>query len=217
MFDRYSDGELSCLKKAHKNNAPPNAKKKRSNDSTMELWPTLVPPPMKGYITPVWIAYSSSCYFTNAKRSLIDCPFYQANFMQSGIPESRTAWPKVPAEWKFSTANPNLIDSFVVFFDPFSSIFPRKGMRVTNAVYQVDSWTKCGKQTIPKTFSVTIYRLDPNFSENKLISVEARILGFAKEFHELPKVDEFALPLTTKTYIADYRFGDVIGAGGAFN
>ena len=90
-------------------------------------------------------------------------------------------------------------------------------MRVTNAVYQVDSWTKCGKQTIPKTFSVTIYRLDPNFSENKLISVEARILGFAKEFHELPKVDEFALPLTTKTYIADYRFGDVIGAGGAFN
>jgi hypothetical protein len=172
---------------------------KPKNEATAELRPTLVPPPMRGLISPVWIAYGSRCYFAG-RDSIIEPLFYMGNQrLQSVI--------SVRGSWRFSPKAPYLLTSLIDYRDgkvlglqhPFT-------LETTNSVYEVLNWTNIGALTIPQQFRITHYVPDTKATDVPRLAVFAVIDGVATEVLDRTEITDFSPAVSVATRVVDRRF-----------
>ncbi len=184
-----------------------------------EIWPQPKPgspPEAFLYVNPTvvpvstatlpWLAYGSRCYLSEARKGMILSPVVQ------DLSKSRTKYwlaPEAPAQWRFSSRYPGLLESLVVFRDGETLGLPAPYTgRTTNCVYEVVQWTNVAGMTLPLEFKLTRYAPDFKAKDTPRLLVDGLFRGLAKEVSPQLSIATFIPVISTNTQVGDRRFED---------
>ena len=189
------------------------------DESGFEIWPQPKPgspPEAFLYVNPTvvpvstatlpWLAYGSRCYLSEARKGMILSPVVQ------DLSKWRTKYwlaPEAPAQWRFSSRYPGLLESLVVFRDGETLGLPAPYTgRTTNCVYEVVQWTNAAGMTLPLEFKLTRYAPDFTAKDTPRLLVDGLFRGLAKEVSPQLSIATFTPIFSTNTRVADRRFED---------
>ena len=173
-------------------------------EAYLSVNPTVVP--QFSTFTLPWLAYGSSCYLSEIKDGMIQSPVVQ------DFTKAKTKYwlaPKAPAQWRFSTQGPGLLQSLVVYRDGEALELPEpfRG-RTTNCVYEVLRWTNVAGMTLPLEFKLTRYTLNLHAKDSPRLLVDGLFLGLASGISSHLSITNFAPVISTNTQVTDRRFED---------
>lgn len=132
------------------------------NQANVTINSSTVPEYGFGLITPVWIAYASSCFFQQSKTDQIEPIF----FMGAGFREHHL---KVKANWSLAAKSPELPEWMHDFTDgklykeEHETLITTESPEpfdkpTTNSIYSVSSWTNAYDLHLPLRWQLIQYR-----------------------------------------------------------
>jgi hypothetical protein len=182
------------------------------NDAHLILNEGFVPEYIYGQITPVWLAYSSRCFYEKAVTHQVEPVFFRGK----GVREHGI---KFNSFWKLSLKVPNLPEWMCDYFDgnrygvdqdsfvvealnfPFDK-------EATNTVYSVSAWTNIGGYTLPSSWQVVRYRRN---LKSKMLELESETIGALLSVRAKSTVPSFAPDIPEHTRVTDKTVGSYGG------
>jgi hypothetical protein len=155
------------------------------NAANLRLDSLTTPPPMRGVITPVWLAYVSGCYFQEARINL-------TNSLLLGSTPSTEHF-AIEAEWKWRSEARASISSYAEFLvdNGAKQIGNGKnGAKTTNGIFNVLEWTNSSGKELASRFELVLYELGDSDAKplvsRKLAKVEGHLESLESPVRDFP-------------------------------
>jgi len=184
-------------------------KKGPGNDSTLVIRPFSHPSVADGQILPLWLAYGSSCFFSNRKSG-----YQPAMHLFLGSPlVKRAAEIELKGEWRQSKERPYALEFMVDYLagrvlssKATNELEPEFATGATNSIFLTTSWTNVSGMVLPLQFMFTEFGVDTNASPPRKTVSTMRIEGV--QIRPGVSIRHFEPALADSTRVIDYRYVD---------